>query len=200
MLMRGARPHSTRKLLWLGAFIGCFASAVAVVVLVVSTEFAATGRTAGEIVTASAAQAEYAQAQRLLRLPPGYTWPPMTFPYANSVTSLGAGGEDAVLVSQTAWDCYRSNAIRDRDREASSEAHAVIDDLLAHHFVLEPTGAPEGWRPSIAPPFPWAGTFRQGYDWMVANEEEATRGDISGLASSCRANSSPQWHWPIEAS
>ena len=132
---------------------------------------------------------EYADAQRVLPLPPGATWPGYHVD-DNSVTTRGGGGGAAVVQAMTAWECYWTRAIRTGDEAAATRSQAVLQSLLANHVYEAPLGAPEGWTPTPQPPAPFAvfahdgglATIRKAYG-------EAAAGDLREIAQLCRANS-----------
>ena len=96
----------------------------------------------------------YHDATRQLTLPPGEHWPDRTLP-PNTVTSRTQPGGTAVAIAQTAWECYWVDAIRHGEHGGESQAHAALDDLLAHHVVVAPPGSPENVAPPAGtkPPF-----------------------------------------------
>jgi hypothetical protein len=96
---------------------------------------------------------EYKQAQSTLTLPPGYDWPKLHVA-ANTVTSPGAGGGDAVMAAMWAWEDYWLTAIKEGDAVAQERSHAELLRLL-DHVVIAPDGVSENWTP----PSPPAGPF-----------------------------------------
>jgi hypothetical protein len=132
---------------------------------------------------------EYRAAQGQLTLPPGITWPQLHVP-EDTVTSAGAGGGHAVVVAETAWECYWVGAIRRRDSGAEAKAQAALTDLLDHHVVVAPKDASENWTPPNPPAGPYA-VFADdgGMEYLRANYAKAAAGDPSGIAQSCKANS-----------
>ena len=124
-----------------------------------------------------------------LPLPPGYSWP-VLYVDPNSVTSPGAGGGHAVLISQNAWECYWVKAIRNGDKAAQRRAHAELSTLLANNILVAPVGAPEDWRPPNPPDAPYAVFAHDGgLNWVRHTYKLAATGDPRQLRQSCRANS-----------
>jgi hypothetical protein len=132
--------------------------------------------------------AEYRDAQSVLPLPPGATWPVLHVD-PNSMTTKGGGGGYAVLIAMTRWECYWAGAIRDGGRGAQLRAKRVLHDLLAKHVVVAPDGAPEDWAPASPPAYPYA-VFADdgGYGFKQRIYAQAAAGDAAGVAQSCRAN------------
>lgn len=132
---------------------------------------------------------EHLQAQHLLTLPPGATWPKLNVP-ADSVTAPGAGGGRAVGIAQTAWECYLARAIRRGDTAAQRRAHAELESILANHTIVAPAGASENWSPRDPPAFPYqAYADDGGYQHVRAMYAAAAAGHPAQLIQSCRANS-----------
>ena len=165
------------------------AVAFAVAALLASTAFAISRLVGSDVVGPDVTKAEYLHAQSQLELPPGATWPRLSFGPANSVTGRGAGGGIAVLNAQNAWECYWVRAIRTGDTAAQARAHAALDNLLAHNIIEAPIGADENWMPAIRPKVPIAVFAHDGgLDSIRANYAAATAGHPRGLAQSCYAN------------
>jgi hypothetical protein len=142
----------------------------------------------GGVIGGPTVKSEYVRAQQQLTLPPGHAWPPLHWP-ANTVTSVGAGGGFAVEVDQGMWECYWVGAIKDGDAAAGQRAHAALDDLLANHAVVAPSGASETWAPANAESTPTM-VFADdgGYQFKQRAYAEAAAGKRKLLEQSCRAN------------
>ena len=165
------------------------AVAFAVAALLASTAFAISRLVADDVVGPDVTKAEYLEAQSQLELPPGATWPRLSFGPANSVTGRGAGGGIAVLNAQNAWECYWVRAIRTGDTAAQARAHAALDNLLANNILEAPARASENWTPPIKPKIPYAVFAHDGgLDSIRANYAAAAAGHPRGLAQSCYAN------------
>jgi hypothetical protein len=177
------RPRRRRALV--------LALAIGLTALLASTAFAVSHWIGGDVVRLSVTKREYLAAQKQLTLPPGYAWPRFRFPpdAARIVTSRGAGGGQAVLTAQNAWECYWVDAIRRDDVAAAQRAHARLNGLLARNFYEAPAGAPENWAPTPLPTKPFAVFAHDGgLDWVRATYRQAAAGDARNLAQSCRAN------------
>ena len=184
---RLARPARRRPLLRRPGAVLVIVGAVMVVLS--TTAFAVSRWHDAEVVRPPVTKHEYLRAQHRLTLPPGATWPEFHVT-PNSVTSRGAGGGQAVLASQIAWECYWVGAIRRGDTAAQQRAHTQLLSLMKHNVVVAPKGAPEGWEPSPLPASPvaiWAPDG--GYRWVLAGYAQAAAGHPQRLISSCRANS-----------
>ncbi len=173
--------------------IGCIA--VAVLSLTAGTAFAVTGfdlfgwHTDTTIVKSPGEwQRLYRDATRQLTLPPGQHWPNRTLP-PDTVTSRTQPGGTAVAISQTAWECYWVAAIRSGDTAAGRQAHAALDDLLAHHVVVAPPGSPENVAPPAGTKPPFA-IFASdgGIQYTRKMYRDAAGGHPATLIQSCRAN------------
>jgi hypothetical protein len=165
------------------------AVAFAVAALLASTAFAISRLVGSDVVGPDVTKAEYLHAQSQLELPPGATWPRLSFGAANSVTGRGAGGGIAVLNAQNAWECYWARAIRTGDTAAQARAHAALDSLLARNIIEAPVGADENWTPAVRPKAPIAVFAHDGgLDSIRANYAAAAAGHPRGLAQSCYAN------------
>ena len=173
--------------------IGCIA--LAVLCLTAGTAFAVTGfnlfgwHTDTTIVKSPREwQRLYHDATRRLTLPPGEHWPHRTLP-PNSVTSRTQPGGTAVAIAQTAWECYWVDAIRHGDAAAGRQAHAALDDLLAHHVVVAPPGSPENVAPPAGTKPPFA-IFASdgGIQYTRQMYRDAANGHPATLIQSCRAN------------
>ena len=159
--------------------------------LLASTAFAVSRWIDDDLVRLPVTRQEYYDAQKQLRLPPGVAWPVFVMPPQAdiSVTSRGAGGGQAVLIAQNAWECYWVDAIRNGDTAAAQLAHSELSNLLAHHILEAPAGASENWRPTPSPAVPVT-TFAHdgGLDHVRATYRQAAAGNPRNLVQSCRAN------------
>ena len=173
--------------------IGCIA--VAVLCLTAGTAFAVTGfnrfgwHTDTTIIKNPREwQRLYHDATRELTLPPGQHWPNRTLP-PDTVTSRTGPAGTAVAISQTAWECYWVDAIRHRDGTAGRQAHAALDDLLAHHILVAPPGSPENVAPPAGtrPPFEIYASDG-GIQFVRKMYRDAAGGHPATLIQSCRAN------------
>jgi hypothetical protein len=173
--------------------IGCIA--VAVLCLTAGTAFAVTGfnlfgwHTDTTIVKNPREwQRLYHDATRELTLPPGEHWPNRTLP-PDTVTSRTGPAGTAVAISQTAWECYWVDAIRDGDGTAGRQAHTALDDLLAHHILVAPPGSPENVAPPAGtkPPFEIYASDG-GIQFVRKMYRDAASGHPATLIQSCRAN------------
>ena len=173
--------------------IGCIA--VAVLCLTAGTAFAVTGfnlfgwHTDTTIVKNPREwQRLYHDATRELTLPPGEHWPDRSLP-PDTVTSRTGPAGTAVAISQTAWECYWVGAIRHGDGTAGRQAHAALDDLLAHHIVVAPPGSPENVAPPAGtkPPFEIYASDG-GIQFVRKMYRDAANGHPANLIQSCRAN------------
>ena len=167
------------------------ALAAGLTTLLASTAFAVSRWIGGDVVKLSVTRQEYLAAQKQLTLPPGASWPRFRFPpdAAHTVTSRGAGGGQAVLVAQNAWECYWVGAIHRHDAVAARQAHAALDTLLAHNILEAPAGASENWTPTPLPTTPFVAFAHDGgLDSIRASYRRAAHGDARTLAQSCRAN------------
>jgi hypothetical protein len=175
-----ARRRSPRPVLVLAAAVLVFA-------LLASGAYAISGWLGGSI-GGPTVRAEYADAQKRLTMPPGYTWPALHWP-ANSVTSPGGGGAFAVSLDQDAWECYWVDSIHSGDVAAQQKAHAALDDLMQNHIVIAPAGAPENYAPPGATGTPLlAFADDGGYAYKERMYREAAAGRPQLLEESCRAN------------
>ena len=162
-------------------------TAVVVCGLLASGAYAISGWL-GHIIDGPTVKAEYAEAQKQLTMPPGYSWPPLHWP-ANTVTSRGAGGSFAVSLDQDAWECYWVDAIHSDDAAAQRRAQAALDDLMTNHIVIAPAGAPEDYTPpqsSRTPTLAFADDG--GYRYKQRMYAAAAAGEPKLLEQSCRAN------------
>jgi len=130
----------------------------------------------------------YRDATRQLTLPPGQHWPNRTLP-PDTVTSRTGPAGTAVAISQTAWECYWVDAIRHGDGTAERQAHAALDDLLAHHILVAPPGSPENVAPPAGtkPPFEIYASDG-GIQFVRKMYRDAANGHTANLIQSCRAN------------
>jgi hypothetical protein len=129
--------------------------AAIVAVAVLSSTALAVTRLVDQWVKPPVTKKEYVKAQTELTLPPGYTWPKLHI-QANTVTSPGAGGGDAVMAAMWAWEDYWVTAIHGDDSAAQQQAHDELLALLDHHVVIAPSGASENWSPPDPPDGPYA--------------------------------------------
>jgi hypothetical protein len=163
--------------------------AVGIAALLASTAFAVSQWLGGDVVRPPVTRQEYLDAQKELALPPGVAWPTFNMPPANSLTTRGGGGGQAVGTAMNAWECYWVDAIRRGDGAAGREAHAQLDRLLANNVFEAPEGAPEDWVPTPFPSGPFAVFAHDGgLDWIRGNYAAAAAGDPTGITQSCRAN------------
>jgi hypothetical protein len=163
--------------------------AAAIAALLASTAFALSQWIGDDVVTPPVTRQEYIGAQKELVLPPGVAWPKFNMPPANSVTTRGGGGGQAVLIAMNAWECYWVDAIDRGDAAAGRRAHDELDRLLANNVFEAPAGSPEGWVPSPFPNVPFVAFAHDGgLDWIRGNYERAAAGHPAGIAQSCRAN------------
>ena len=161
----------------------------AVMALLASTAYALSTWVFPSAVKPDVTKSEYRRAQHELPLPPGYSWP-VLYVDPNSVTSKGAGGGHAVLISQNAWECYWVKAISGGDKAAQRRARKHLNGLLAHNMIIAPPGAPEDWRPANPPDGPYAVWASDGgLEWVRGTYKLAAAGDPRRLTQSCRANS-----------
>jgi hypothetical protein len=175
-----ARRRSPRPVLVLVAAVLVFA-------LLASGAYAISGWLGGSI-GGPTVRAEYADAQKQLTMPPGYSWPKLHWP-ANSVTSPGGGGAFAVSLDQDAWECYWVDSIHSGDVAAQRKAHAALDDLMRNHIVTAPAGAPENWSPPGSTEKPLLAFAEDGgYRYKQRMYTEAAAGRPQQLEQSCRAN------------
>jgi hypothetical protein len=157
--------------------------------LLASTAFAISHWIGGDVVRPPVTRQEYLDAQKQLTLPPGVSWPTFDMPGANTVTSRGGGGGQAVLTAQNAWECYWVRAIRKGDSTAVKQAQDELNRLLETNVVVAPIGAPEGWTPSPPPEVPFAVFAHDGgLNWVRSAYTHAAAGDPRNLIASCRAN------------
>jgi hypothetical protein len=74
---------------------------------------------------------------------------------ADTVTSPGAGGGDAVMAAMWAWEDYWLTAIKDGDVAAQQRSHAELLRLLDDHVIVAPKGVSENWSPPDPPVGPF---------------------------------------------
>jgi hypothetical protein len=164
------------------------AAALLAVAVLASTAFAISQWLGGDVVKPHVTLAEYRDAQRDLKLPPGYRWPMLNVD-PESVTTRGGGGGYAVLNAEIAWDCYWVDAIRRGDVDAQARAHAQLDNLIRNNMLVAPVGAPEGWIPLDPPKRPFAVFAHDGgYEWLQQTVALAAAGHPQRLAQRCVAN------------
>lgn len=179
--------HPRRRGRRRGAVLAC---AVVLAAVVASAAYAVSQWVIDDnVVEPPVTRREYADAQRMLPLPPDATWP--GFRVAdNGVTSRGGGGGAAVLQAMTAWECYWTRAIRTGDRAGAIRARATLASFLANNVYEAPLGAPEGWTPTPLPTGPFVVYARDGgLDDLRAAYRQAAAGDPREIAQYCRANS-----------
>jgi hypothetical protein len=175
-----ARRASHRRRLALAAV------ALVVMALLATTAFAISGWF-GDVVRPPVTKQEYRNAQDVLALPPGATWPKLNVD-PNSVTSRGGGGAYAVTIAMGSWECYWVDAIKSGDQQGQQQAHAELDSLLADHAVIAPAGASENWAPT-GHPFPVVAFADDGgYQYKQQMYADAAAGKPHDLIQSCRAN------------
>ena len=166
--------------------IALVAVALIVMALLATTAFAISGLF-GDVVEPPVTRQEYRNAQDVLTLPPGATWPDLNIP-ANSVTSRGGGGSYAVMIAMGSWECYWVAAIRSGDEQAGQQAHAELTSLLHDHAVIAPPGASENWAPT-GHAFPVVAFADDGgYQHKEKIWAEAAAGNPQNLVQSCKAN------------
>jgi hypothetical protein len=162
------------------------AVALVVMALLATTAFAISGWF-GDVVKPPVTKQEYRNAQDVLALPPGATWPKLNVD-PNSVTSRGGGGAYAVMIAMGSWECYWVDAIKSGDQQGQQQAHAELDSLLADHAVIAPAGASENWAPT-GHPFPVVAFADDGgYQYKQQMYADAAAGEPHDLIQSCRAN------------
>ena len=175
-----ARPLRRRGLVLAFSFVA--------MALLATTAYALSNWVFSSAVKPKVTRLEYRRAQQLLPLPPGYSWP-VLYVDPNSVTSPGAGGGHAVLISQNAWECYWAKAIRNGNTAAQRRAHTELSTLLANNILVAPVGAPEDWRPPNPPDEPYAVFAHDGgFEWIRGTYLVAAAGHPRRLGQSCRAN------------
>jgi hypothetical protein len=177
----GARRSPNRRR------VALIAVGLVVMALLATTALAISGFF-GDVVEPPVTKQEYRNAQDVLTLPPGATWPELSID-PNSVTTRGGGGSYAVFIAMTSWECYWVDAIKSGAQQAQRQAHAELDSLLADHVVIAPPGASENWAPSNAHSFPVA-VFADdgGYELKQKMYAAAAVGHPRELIQSCRAN------------
>jgi hypothetical protein len=176
-----ARPRHRRRVV-------VVAFAVGLAAILASAAYAISQWIGADVVRPPVTRQEYLSAQKQLTLPPAVSWPTFNMPPANSVTTRGGGGGQAVVIAMNAWECYWVRAIRARDVAAQQDAHAQLNQLLKRVYEA-PEGAPEGWTPTPFPQQPFAVFAHDGgLDWIKENYAAAAAGDATGIAQSCRAN------------
>jgi hypothetical protein len=141
----------------------------------------------GDVVKPPVTRQEYRNAQDVLTLPPGATWPELNVD-PNSVTSRGGGGSSAVMIAMGSWECYWADAIKSGDEQAQQRAHAELNSLFANHVVIAPAGASENWFPT-GHAFPVVAFADDGgYEYKQQMYADAAAGRPKALFQSCRAN------------
>ena len=166
--------------------IALVAVGLALMALLATTALAISGWF-GDVVKPPVTRQEYRNAQDVLTLPPGATWPDLNVD-PNSVTSRGGGGAQAVMIAMGSWECYWVDAIKSGDQQAQQQAHTVLSSLLHDHVVIAPAGASENWFPT-GHSFPVVAFADDGgYQWKQKMYGDAAAGDPRNLVQSCRAN------------
>ncbi len=166
--------------------IALVAVALIVMALLATTAFAISGLF-GDVVEPPVTRQEYRNAQDVLTLPPGATWPDLDVP-RNSVTTRGGGGSYAVMIAMGSWECYWVDAIRSGDEEAQEQSHAALTSLLRDHAVIAPAGASENWAPT-GHAFPVVAFADDGgYEHKQKMYTDAAAGRPRELVQSCKAN------------
>ncbi|MGN6796709.1 MAG: hypothetical protein ACTHKS_01015 [Gaiellaceae bacterium] len=163
------------------------AATLLVAALAASTAYSLSHWVFADVVRAPVSHAEYLRAQTILNLPPGYTWPDLTF-RSDTVMNRGGGGSMAVSIDQEAWECYWVGAIKRGDTAAADHAHRVLDDLMKNRISIAPEGAPENWAPEgvTFPHLVYADDG--GYQHKQRMYADAAAGKPAQLEQSCRAN------------
>jgi hypothetical protein len=178
---RFARRRSTAR-----RRVALVAVGLVVMALLATTALAISGWF-GDVVKPPVTRQEYRNAQDVLTLPPGATWPDLDLE-SNSVMSRGGGGSYAVMIAMGSWECYWVDAIRSGDQPAQQESHAQLTSLLHDHAVIAPEGASENWAPT-GHAFPVAAFADDGgYQWKEKMYADAAAGRPKELIQSCRAN------------
>lgn len=167
--------------------VALVAVGLAVMALLATTALAISGWF-GDVVKPPVTRQEYRNAQDVLTLPPGATWPELNID-PNTVTTRGGGGSYAVNIAMGSWECYWADAIQSGDQPAQEQAHAQLSSLLSDHVAIAPEGASENWAPSNAASFPVA-VFADdgGYQYKQKMYADAAAGHPRQLIQSCRAN------------
>ncbi|HET6656674.1 MAG TPA: hypothetical protein VFG61_02140 [Gaiellaceae bacterium] len=177
--LAGRRPPHRRR-------IALGAVALIVMALLATTALAISGLF-GDVVKPPVTRQEYRNAQDVLTLPPGATWPDLNIP-ANSVTTRGGGGAYAVMIAMGSWECYWADAIRSGDDQAQQQSHAALTSLLHDHAVIAPAGASENWAPT-GHAFPVVAFADDGgYQYKEKIWAQAAAGNPQNLIQSCKAN------------
>jgi hypothetical protein len=184
----GARPARRRRKLVLVAAVGLAVTLTAGTAVAVSTNLFGWHTDNTFIKDPRVWRTLYRDATQELRLPPGMVWPSRTLP-PHTITNRSEPGGMAVAISQTAWECYWTEAIRAGDPRAARSARAALSDLVRHHIVVAPPGSPENVAPPAGtqPPFEIYASDG-GIRYVKHSYALAAAGDPSGVAQSCRAN------------
>lgn len=183
-----ARPPRRRRKLVLVAAVGLAVTLTAGTAVAVSTNLFGWHTDNTFIKDPRAWRKLYRDATHELRLPPGMAWPYRTLP-PHTITNRSEPGGMAVGISQTAWECYWTEAIRAGDTQAERRAQAALTDLVRHHIVVAPPGSPENVAPPAGTKPPFAIYASDGgIRYVKHNYALAAAGDPSGVAQSCRAN------------
>ena len=180
------RPSRRRRRLIVAAIALAVAAALASTAPAISSWI-------GDIIGPAEVNSEFAEAQKQLSIPPGYSWPKLNFP-TDSVASRGGGGSFAVSIAQAAWECYWVQEIRDGHVANQRRAHAALGNLLANNIVIAPEGASENYTPPQSATTPTAVYADDGgVQYKQRMYAEAAAGHPKLLEQSCRANSPPGW-------
>ena len=183
-LPRGERPAPRRSTA--RRRVALVAVGLAVMALLATTALAISGWF-GDVVKPPVTRQEYRNAQDVLTLPPGATWPDLSLE-PNSVTTRGGGGGYAVMIAMGSWECYWVDAIESGDRSAQQQADDELTSLLHDHVVVAPAGASENWAPT-GHAFPVVAFADDGgYQYKEQMYAAAAAGDPKNLIQSCRAN------------
>ena len=135
---------------------------------------------------------EYSKAQHALTLPPGYSWPDLHLP-ADSSTSRGAGGGDAVSAAQHAWEHYWVQAIRDGDTAAQRRSYDELMALLKNNVIIAPAGTSESATLKNPPQGPYAVWADDGgFAYVQEAYKMAAAGQPQRLIEICKANPLPE--------
>ncbi len=129
--------------------VALVAVGLAVMALLATTALAISGWFE-DVVKPPVTRQEYHNAQDVLTLPPGATWPQLNVD-PNSVTSRGGGGAQAVMIAMGSWECYWVDAIKSGDGQAQQQAQAELNSLLRDHAVIALLERPRTGPPPAMP-------------------------------------------------
>jgi hypothetical protein len=184
----GARPARRRRKLVLVAAVGLAVTLTAGTAVAVSTNLFGWHTDNTFIKDPRVWRTLYRDATQELRLPPGMAWPYRTLA-PHTITNRSEPGGMAVAISQTAWECYWTEAIHAGDTRAEHSAKAALTDIVRHHIVVAPAGSPENVAPPAGTKPPFAIYASDGGIRYVKHTYAlAAAGNPSGVAQSCRAN------------